>query len=576
MSFRKQKVFPYIIVLLSLTILLTFYGYSKYHILAQPIDSLEIKFEESISNDQFPIVFVSKNSDSKFDLKKPIKHKVFKDSLMRFEFNPQDKIRKARVYFVKPNDTLLFSSIGIISGNKKEILSLKKIGRRGVKLKRNSTANEVFVYEKYGFIEFSDTYLYPTDFTSSYILVAVFILLSGLVFVIFRLLQPTFKELNSLSDIIIAIFLFSIFLPHPIFNITLILLIGFHVKKISWKQIRSNKINLLFLGFFLIYTLNNFFLSKEGFQEMSTVERLLPMLILGLIIPSIAKRKHLYVFVYSTCAIGIWFLFTSAFDVYVYNNFEFLSFNLFTKYLHPIYFSYLVFFSILFVEMNFESFKKYIIQFLLLTFLVFSGSKLVLIVSLLVMGIKVFKSRRKIVLIIPAILVLLLFFPLKDRFKEILNTQDLTVLTEQKIEEPNDERINGLTVRLLLWREALSTMTVQDVFLGKGVTKETDQVLRDKLITLGLKNHQNYNVHNQFVDTFWRTGVLGFLILIFIVFLGVSQGIKAQDNLVVLFSIFLFFAMLSECVFERVNGIYFFSAVFLFMVNSFTQKKELP
>lgn len=572
----RSKYLLYLAGLLGLCLLLTFYSSSKYEFLKSPIHSIEIKFNQEVSKEQFPIAFVSKNSDSKFDLKKPVKHKVFKDSLMRFEFDPQDKIRKVRVYFVKPNDTLLFSSIGIITGNKKEILSLKKIGQRGVKLKRDSKVNEVFVFDKYGFIEFPYTFLYPTDFTSSYILVAVFILLYGLVFVIFRLLQPTFKELNSLSDIIIAVFLFSIFLPHPIFNITLILLIGFHVRKISWKQIGSNKINLLFLGFFLLYTLNNLFISPDGFEEMSTVERILPMLILGLVIPSIAKRKHLYVFVYSTFAIGIWFLFTSAFDVYIHSNFEFLSFNLFTKYLHPIYFSYLVFFSILFVEINMESTKKYIIQVLLLAFLVFSGSKLVLIVSLLVMGIKVLNSRKRILFLIPAILILLLFFPLKDRFKEILNTQDLTVLTEQKIEEPNDSRINGLTLRLILWREALSTMSIQDVFLGKGVTKETDHILRDRLITLGLKNHQNYNVHNQFVDTFWRTGVLGFLILIFIVFLGVSQGIKAQDNLVVLFSIFLFFAMLSECVFERVNGIYFFTAVFLFMVNSFTQKKELP
>ena len=126
--------------------------------------------------------------------------------------------------------------------------------------------------------------------------------------------------------------------------------------------------NLLFLSFFLVYLLNNLFIAKEGYHEMSTIDRFLPILILGLVIPAIAQWKHLVLFVYASFGLGFWFLLTSTFDILVHGNFNFLSFDLFTKYLHPIYFSYLLFFSILYLETESAGIKKYILQSILLVF----------------------------------------------------------------------------------------------------------------------------------------------------------------------------------------------------------------
>ena len=152
----------------------------------------------------------------------------------------------------------------------------------------------------------------------------------------------------------------------------------------------------------------------------------------------------------------------------------------------------------------------------------------------------------------------LLFSPLKERFKEILNQEDFSILSEHKISEPNDARVNGLTLRLMLWREAISTMNKEDFILGKGVARGTDKILEEELIALGLTHHKNYNTHNQLIDTFWKTGIFGLLILIMIIILGITQGIKTRDHLISIFSTFVLFFLLSECVFERVNGIYYF------------------
>lgn len=574
MNLPRFKVFPHLLVVAGICALLVFYGLSKYQILDNPINSIELKFKQEVSKKDAPIVFISKNAESDLDLKNPIKHTSFKDSVMNFQFDAKNKIRKVRVYFVNPNDSLLIESVTVISSKESFNIPLKKAQRKSVRVKEVKGIYNVVVYEKYGFLELPKAYIYASDFKNSYIFIGAFLCIIALVLLLLHLLQPYNIKINSARDVTIVLFLFSIFLPHPIFNITLILLLLFHLRKISWEKIRSNKVNLLFIGFFVIYLLNNLFISQEGYKEMSTIERILPISILSLIVPSIAKRKYLIVFVYSACALGCWFLLTSAFDVYVHGSFNFLSFNLFTKYLHPIYFSYLVFFSVLYVETKFSGVNKYFVQLVLILFLVFSGSKMVLIASVFVLGLKVFRFKKRMILIIPAglALVVFLFTPLKERFEEILNKEDLTVLKEEKIAAPNDPRINGVTVRLILWREALNTMGIKDVFTGKGVTRKTDEILQEKLTSIGLEHHKYYNVHNQFVDTFWRTGIIGFILLLGILILGILEGIKRKDNLILIFCMFVFFVMLSESVFERVNGIYFFTATLLFIANSLREK----
>ena len=574
MNTHRPKISLYHLVVFIICMLLGFYGFSKYKILESQVDAIDIKFNEEITKENTPIVFIAKDSDSEVDLKTPIKYKSFKDSVLNFQFDPEDIIRKARIYFVKTHDTLSIKSITISSSSDTIVVPFKKAKSRGIGIQENLDTYDIIVYEKYGFLELPSSYIYHSDFKKGYVLVGILFVFMVFALQMIRLLKPCRIQLTSISDFTIVIFLLSIFLPHPIFNIALVLLLAFNLRKISWRKIKENRMNLLFLSFFLVYLLNNLFIAKEGYHEMSTIDRFLPILILGLVIPAIAQRKHLVLFVYASFGLGFWFLLTSTFDILVHGNFNFLSFDLFTKYLHPIYFSYLLFFSILYLETESAGIKKYILQSILLVFLVFSGSKMVLVASLLLMGFKFLRYKRQILLLIPVVFVVLLFSPLKERFKEILNQEDFSILSEHKISEPNDARVNGLTLRLMLWREAISTMNKEDFILGKGVARGTDKILEEELIALGLTHHKNYNTHNQLIDTFWKTGIFGLLILIMIIILGITQGIKTRDHLISIFSTFVLFFLLSECVFERVNGIYFFTTTLLFLANSLSEKKR--
>jgi O-antigen ligase len=117
-------------------------------------------------------------------------------------------------------------------------------------------------------------------------------------------------------------------------------------------------------------------------------------------------------------------------------------------------------------------------------------------------------------------------------------------------------------------------MEVADILLGKGVTKETNSLLSARLNKLGLKNHIDFNPHNQYIDTFWRTGFLGLFVLIAIPLFSFVVGLKNRDKLLIQFSLFMMAVMFSESIFGRVNGIYFFTTVILILINTSTSKLD--
>ena len=85
---------------------------------------------------------------------------------------------------------------------------------------------------------------------------------------------------------------------------------------------------------------------------------------------------------------------------------------------------------------------------------------------------------------------------------------------------------------------------------------------------LGLNQHQNYNPHNQYVDTFWRTGILGLILLIMIPLYSLRWAIKNKEVVLIQFSALMLVVMLTESIFGRVRGIYFFTLVIVLLINS--------
>ncbi len=123
-------------------------------------------------------------------------------------------------------------------------------------------------------------------------------------------------------------------------------------------------------------------------------------------------------------------------------------------------------------------------------------------------------------------------------------------------------KIDNTTVeksRLLTW-DASIKLIQEAPLLGYGIG-DTNDVLMKKYEELNyVSNYTNkYNAHNQFLQTFLQTGVIGFLILISIFILLALRMRRSRNE----FSVFLilFVSLFFESMLVRFNGIVFFSIV---------------
>ncbi len=126
----------------------------------------------------------------------------------------------------------------------------------------------------------------------------------------------------------------------------------------------------------------------------------------------------------------------------------------------------------------------------------------------------------------------------------------------------NTEYLDNTTVeksRLLTWNASIQLIKEAPVF-GYGIG-DTNDVLIKKYEELNyFHNYKNrFNAHNQFLQTFLQTGIIGFGVLINIfVLLGMRMN-RSRNELSVF--LILFISLFFESMLVRFNGIVFFSII---------------
>lgn len=126
-------------------------------------------------------------------------------------------------------------------------------------------------------------------------------------------------------------------------------------------------------------------------------------------------------------------------------------------------------------------------------------------------------------------------------------------------ERSNLENITLEKSKMLSWDASIKLIEEAPIF-GYGVGDANDVLLK-KYNELGytLNYENNYNAHNQFLQTFLQTGIIGFCILISI-FILLAMRMKRNPNALSVFLI-LFISLLFESMLVRFNGIVFFSII---------------
>lgn len=197
-------------------------------------------------------------------------------------------------------------------------------------------------------------------------------------------------------------------------------------------------------------------------------------------------------------------------------------------------FCVLILFGYLFLLGNEAAYYTLFVMGMLLIWKVKDKSKRYLLVCLFLLGTIVFVKNPH-------------FFHNRGRTYDTgLNTQELP------ISEPD---------RWLTWKAAV--MAIDEApLLGYGIGDAKD-VLVAKYKELGVEyqNHikHRYNAHNQFLQTWLETGVIGIFILLF-VFTWLAFYMRRSSNEFAVF-LALFIALMFESMLVRFNGIVFFSII---------------
>jgi hypothetical protein len=554
-------------------IVITFlYINNKFVLKNEKIESIELCLNKPYAETS-PIIYIIDKNDIGFDFAKPYRGKVLNDSIIFFNMENQLGIRKIRFYFEKKIDELTINKITFNTLNDKRDIELASLieGNNMHVLNKQESNFIVNVQTNNDYLEVPKYYFYPNDKISLVkIFCGVLIVLSALFFLFKKLKLFTQIKIPRLADFSIILFLISIYLPHPIFNITLIFSVLVVIKNFNYKNFISDKINIIFISYFLLLFLNDLFITKSGYSNLKSTETYLPLLILPIYISCIKNSKLLICFPISAIIMGIGLFLTSIADATIFMNLDYFSFNEFSKFTHPVYFSYLLSFSIfyvlLFVKM--DRFQKNIVQVILFLFLILAGSKMVITLTLFIYAVLFVKSKTAIIVMLSGIIFLIFFPPVQNRFKEILNIDDLSIVNDKIITNNNDPRVNGLTLRLLLWQESINVVeTIPEYIFGLGVGNSSNDMLKANLAKRGLSKYDRFSTHNQFINIFMRAGFLGLFMLLLIVVYGFYQAIRSKNKILLITVVIFTFAMLTESVLQRVLGIYFFTTVLLFLMK---------
>lgn len=541
-----------------------FYLSSNYLRLDASVKLIKLVLEKPLKSNT-PVAYILDSTQVQLELRNHLDLNRVNDSVFLLSFKKAIKLRQFRIYFSPSDEIIRINSI-LMQSNKDVTLSLDKF--RAEKLdvieRKASLSFKVLSGQGYSYIE-STRFVYPSD--------SIPIILStiGLMLLSYLLIRSIIKfkllhALNSmtLTDLSVFVFVLSIFLPQAFFNISLVVSLLLLIRNFSFQLFLSNRLNLIFILFYIGIIFNFLFISTDF--NFRAIEKYLLFLALPIYASCIRNERVLDFFWISALMIGVVLLALAAINISIFRNIDVVSFRNFTGIIHPVYYSYLLTFSIVHIELNVLTKGKYLIHGVLILLLILSGSKLILFVTLLWYTFFVSKKLGFAFLIV-VLISLVVFPPIKERFKSVLSRHDLPIIGEKKIKNPDDPRLNGFTLRLIFWQENFNFNSFKEFAFGRGVSKLGAKSLEDNLRKRGLTNHLEYNAHNQYLTTLFRTGLVGFLMLLLMLFYCLKQGIMTSNKELVYFTLLMSFAMFTESVFERVFGIAFFCLVLLMLLN---------
>lgn len=140
-----------------------------------------------------------------------------------------------------------------------------------------------------------------------------------------------------------------------------------------------------------------------------------------------------------------------------------------------------------------------------------------------------------------------------------------------------DNFFPGVALRVFQTRLFIEMLQEQQIlFTGFGFDASQEKI-KEKAKQYNLsKGYEEFNFHNQYVQTFAELGLFGFLVLLTILYINIKNAWDNKSFLHIAFSITMIMLFLSESFLSRQRGVVFFITIYcLFNTISSTPKQEI-
>ncbi|WP_452225480.1 O-antigen ligase family protein [Lacinutrix chionoecetis] len=387
---------------------------------------------------------------------------------------------------------------------------------------------------------------------------------------LFVVTLPVSYGLNSVSAIVLGVFFFLDYKENF---------------KRKFKVLKNNKLFLLFLLIVIVQLIGLLYTNNMS-RGLKTVQTFLPFIALPLTMLTEKKANYKQLLAFYK-----WYMFSVLFVLLCYQfymhktlmSFENKAFEVLD--ISPFYYSAFLFLAVLITYFNLKKahFKFGINYFLLLFFgfcILLLSARICLLVLILFLLIEFFKEFKSVALIKKIALTVVLFFaigltayqvpPLRKKIDISYKTLDFdfkTILTKNQITLTR----NSLEYRVLI--NYCSFNIFKENIFGVGTGDNRDALL-DKYNDIGFKAgiKANYNCHNQYLEEFTKTGILGGVIFLIFIFYIIKTSVKNKRHLFYI-ALFVSIVCITESYINRQHGI-MFTAFFLSLFYAIEKGKE--
>jgi len=401
-------------------------------------------------------------------------------------------------------------------------------------------------------------------------------------------------EYDKIITILLSIVIITFFIPIDLVkNISIAVLFiaslfsGNLISKL--RNIYKSPIILLFILFYFLHFIGLIYSEniKYGFFNLEVRSAFIVFpIIMYLIKPNKSEiKKQSILFATSTFVVAVlgllyrtYFYFFQWKDTGFFYNDNLINIFGFQAVYYAIYVNFAIFIFIYHISIG--SFKnkniKILIYFIIAFLFVFNfllASRISILSLYIISGfllIKYLLQKKNIILNIGIgisfLLLLLAMFSLfpktVKRFKSVTNSE-FSFTNKNPINHFNgnisNNNWNGLNTRLAIWTCALEEIEERPV-LGSGTGDFLDDLhnrFKTNKFYFGLES--KYGTHNQFLQFLLMFGIIGFLFLLIFMLYPLFLALKHKNTLYSIFIILFLFAMLTEDVFSRNQGVILFS-----------------